>query len=319
MVCNLTIICEEKMKFLISTTVILLCAVLMNEALAYNCQAGFNKSELKQFPEEREYQPGVDAGFDQYKTKSLKNSDKVVLTFDDGPHKTRTPRLLDILKKYNVKATFFVLTKLVNDSTRPILERMIKEGHIVATHDHDHDNNNGEDQETFYNELKTSILIIDKLYKKYRPSNKGIFYRFPYGAYGKSETYHHMNVIKTLSYDLYGENCINFAFWDIDSADWSPKLKDEQIAQNIWAHIKGGTAYKTTMKRSIFGKVKYKTKKYQHTWPFGGGVALLHDIHDKSIDAAEIFIKKAKAEGVEIVPLDSVEEYSFKGKTCKID
>lgn len=307
------------MKLLLSTTVILLVAVLMNEAMAYNCQADFLNSELKQFPEERLYTPGTDNGFDQYKTSSLKNSNKVVLTFDDGPHPTRTPRLLDILKKHNVKATFFVLTKLVTTRTRPILERMIKEGHIIATHDHDHDNNNGESKEVFYNELKKSILILNSIYKKFRPENKGIFYRFPYGAYGKNEAYHHMNIIRELSNDLYGENCINFAFWDIDSADWSPKLKDTQIAQNIWAHIKGGTAYKTTMKRSIFGKVKYKTKKYNHTWPYGGGVALLHDIHDKSIDATEIFIKRAKKEGVEIIALDTVPEYSFNGKRCKID
>ena len=221
------------MKFLLSSTVILLIATLMNEAMAYNCQKGFELSNLKQFPEEREYIPGTENGFDQYKTKSLKKSDKVVLTFDDGPHPTRTPRLLDILKKHNVKATFFVLTKLVTNKTKPIIERMMKEGHIVATHDHDHDNNNGEDRDVFYKELKRSILILDELYKKYRPSNKGIYYRFPYGAYGKASYYHHMNVIRELSNELYGENCINFSFWDIDSADWSPKLKDKQIAQNI--------------------------------------------------------------------------------------
>lgn len=293
--------------------------VFLAEANAYDCQKRFHNKQLKQFPEEREYTPISDNGFDQYKTASLKNSNKVVLTFDDGPHPTRTPRLLDILKKHQVKATFFVLTKLVTSKTEPILERMIREGHIVATHDHDHDNNNNESKESFYQELKKSILIIDKIYKKYRPENKGIYYRFPYGAYGKNQSYHHMNVIKDLSQELYGENCINFSFWDIDSSDWSPKLKDEQIAQNIWAHIKGGTAYKTTSKTSIFGKRKYKTKKYNHTWPFGGGVALLHDIHNKSIDAAEIFVKRAKAEGVEIVALDSVEEYSFAGKRCKID
>ena len=73
------------------------------------------------------------------------------------------------------------------------------------------------------------------------------------------------------------------------------------------------------MKTSIFGKVKYKTKKYKHTWPWGGGVILLHDIHDKSIDPTEIFITRAKNEGVQIIPLDQVKEYSFAGKRCKID
>lgn len=61
----------------------------------------------------------------------------IALTFDDGPHPTNTPRLLDILKKRNVKATFYVVA--TNARRHPhILRRMIAEGHEIANHTETH-------------------------------------------------------------------------------------------------------------------------------------------------------------------------------------
>ena len=61
----------------------------------------------------------------------------VMLTFDDGPHSTLTPKLLDILKKSKVKATFFVIGSKAVD--RPeILRRIANEGHEVASHGWNH-------------------------------------------------------------------------------------------------------------------------------------------------------------------------------------
>ncbi len=272
----------------------------------------------KQFPEGTfVYRPKVDTGFEQYRTKSLKNSNKVVLTFDDGPHSTRTPKLLDLLKRENVLATFFILTKNVNASNIHIIERILKEGHTLASHDHDHDNNNGEDEATYREELYNTVVMIESLKRKYNSNQISSFYRFPYGAYGQSKLYHHFNVMKDVSDQIYGENCINFAFWDIDSADWVAQMTPEQISQNIIAHVKGGTAYKHKVKRTIFGNTKYEIKKYKINTPIGGGVALLHDIHERSIQATEIFIKKAKQMNIEIVPLDQVDEFSYKNKSCQ--
>ena len=271
----------------------------------------------KQFPEgDRTYRPKVDVGFDQYRTESLKKSNKVVLTYDDGPHPTRTPKLLDLLKSENVKATFFILTRKVNKNNYPIIERILNEGHILASHDHDHDNNNGENEEEFKEELARSVLLLEELKKKFGSNQISSYYRFPYGAYGKNEFYHHFNAMKDVSNQLYNENCINFSFWDIDTSDWVPSITSEQISQNIMAHIKGGTAYRHVVKRSIFGKVKYKMKKYKIKNPIGGGIVLMHDIHERSIKASELFIRDAKKNGIEIVPLSEVKEYSYAEKTC---
>lgn len=273
--------------------------------------------EIKEFPSEtRTYRPNVDLGFDQYRTTSLKKTNKVVLTYDDGPHETRTPKLLDLLKSENVKATFFVLTRKITAKTLPIIERILNEGHILASHDHDHENNNSETETEFKEELYKSISLLEELKKKFGSNQISSYYRFPYGAYGKNKLYHHFNAMKEVSQKLYNENCINFSFWDVDTSDWVPTITAEQISQNIMAHIKGGTAYRHHVKRTIFGNVKYKMKKYKIKYPIGGGVVLMHDIHERSIKASEIFIREAKKNNIQIVPLNEVKEYSYSEKTC---
>jgi|GEM_PF-5048409 len=63
----------------------------------------------------------------------------IALTFDDGPHETNTPRLLDILKARNVKATFYVVA--TNARRHPeIMRRIIVEGHEVGNHTVSHGN-----------------------------------------------------------------------------------------------------------------------------------------------------------------------------------
>ncbi len=64
---------------------------------------------------------------------------EVALTFDDGPHPPFTYKLLDLLKKLNVKATFFVVGFKVEDEPE-VLQRMIAEGHEVANHTYHHPN-----------------------------------------------------------------------------------------------------------------------------------------------------------------------------------
>lgn len=61
----------------------------------------------------------------------------IAMTFDDGPHPSLTPRLLDILKQRNIKATFFVLGSNVRRYPH-IVRRMIAEGHEVANHTDSH-------------------------------------------------------------------------------------------------------------------------------------------------------------------------------------
>jgi len=64
---------------------------------------------------------------------------EIVLTFDDGPHPTGTPRVLDQLGKRGMKATFFVVGRAIDRATYPIVQRIVREGHTLGSHTFSHD------------------------------------------------------------------------------------------------------------------------------------------------------------------------------------
>ena len=61
----------------------------------------------------------------------------LTLTFDDGPDKINTPKVLDVLKKYNIQATFFLIGAKVEQNA-DIVKRIVEEGNIVANHTYSH-------------------------------------------------------------------------------------------------------------------------------------------------------------------------------------
>ncbi len=63
---------------------------------------------------------------------------RLVLTFDDGPMKKKTPKILDLLAKYQVKATFFVVGRVIHAGTYRLVRRILKEGHILGNHSYHH-------------------------------------------------------------------------------------------------------------------------------------------------------------------------------------
>ena len=68
----------------------------------------------------------------------IKTEDKIIaLTFDDGPHSTYTPQILDLLSQYDAKATFFVIGERA-EKFPEILFRELEEGHEIANHTYTH-------------------------------------------------------------------------------------------------------------------------------------------------------------------------------------
>lgn len=61
----------------------------------------------------------------------------VAITFDDGPHPQNTPRLLDMLRVRNIKATFYVIGRSVNLYPQ-VVRRTVAEGHEIGNHSHTH-------------------------------------------------------------------------------------------------------------------------------------------------------------------------------------
>jgi peptidoglycan/xylan/chitin deacetylase (PgdA/CDA1 family) len=127
----------------------------------------------------------------------------VAMTFDDGPHPTLTPRLLDILKERNIKCTFFVIGK--NAKTYPkIIQRMIAEGHEVANHTWTHCSLTSRSDAQIRTELKLSEDALMEV-ANYRPQ----LIRPPYGAINTR--------IKQLMFSEFGYSTI---MWSVDPQDW---------------------------------------------------------------------------------------------------
>ena len=107
----------------------------------------------------------------------------IYLTFDDGPSNRITPKILDVLKEENVKATFFIVGKNAV-RRKDILRRAVREGHTLGVHSYSH----------IYNEIYSSVesLLedIDKcndIIKEITGAPSSI-YRFPGGSFFLSDS-----------------------------------------------------------------------------------------------------------------------------------
>lgn len=147
---------------------------------------------------------------------------KVALTFDDGPDTVYTPQIMDVLKKYNVKATFFLIgnrAQLFPD----IVKRMVREGHVVGNHSMNHANIAKLNKEKTYQEIKQAE---DALYKiiGYRT----FLFRSPYGSLNAEQ-------VKQI-----GDYNYKIIAWNVDSLDWK-SLSAEQVQYNILENAKEGS------------------------------------------------------------------------------
>lgn len=103
----------------------------------------------------------------------------VALTFDDGPSKVYTPKILKILEKNHIKATFFVVGE--NAKLRPqLLKQEISDGDIVGNHSFSHQQISRLHGNRLYDEVMKPENIIAKII-----GNKPTLFRFPYGAENK--------------------------------------------------------------------------------------------------------------------------------------
>jgi peptidoglycan/xylan/chitin deacetylase (PgdA/CDA1 family) len=114
-----------------------------------------------------------------------------------------------------------------------------------------------------------------------------------------------MNVIQEISKELFGDNCIQFVFWDVDSVDWVPAMTPTDIFTTLKAHYTGGRYYDFKLVNGKYVKVPLNMVN-----PPKGGVVLQHDIHDRTLEAVRMFIKYAKAQGLQLVTLPETEEFT---------
>ena len=151
---------------------------------------------------------------------------RVFLTFDDGPSKSVTPYILDTLKKYNIKATFFVLGNRVSSNVE-LIKREYNEGHYIANHGYTHKYSkiysNVSEVLNEYN--KTEKEIRKALGKEDYSSN---LFRFPGGSIGGEYDEIKQKAIKEIN-----KNNIAYLDWNALSNDAAGADTKEKLVSNV--------------------------------------------------------------------------------------
>lgn len=142
------------------------------------------------------------------------------ITFDAGFENGNTAKILDALKKHNVKATFFLVGNYFN--TQPeLVKRMVAEGHTIGNHTYSHpDMSAVADEVSFRNELEKN----EELYKEIIGKDMPKLYRPPQGKFCESN----LKMAQKLGYKT--------VFWSLAYVDWyenDQPTKEEAFAKLV--------------------------------------------------------------------------------------
>lgn len=149
-------------------------------------------------------------------TWSIKNSSKIYLTFDDGPHPTITLEVIKLLEAYNAKATFFCIGKNVVQNPE-IYKVLIAKGHAIGNHTYDHKNG-------WYTENK---IYLKNVLKANEIINSNLF-RPPYGR------------IKNKQANFLIKRGYRIIMWSLLSGDFDINIDGATCYNNIISNLKPG-------------------------------------------------------------------------------
>lgn len=160
-------------------------------------------------------------GFRVFKKGLTKN--EFSLTFDDGPDPVYTPQLLDLLKRYGAKATFFVVGS--NAEKNPdIIRRMHNEGHLIGTHNYVH---------------KTNWLMGPAAVKKQIEKTKKIIY----DVTGVTTHYYRPPWGIVNLFDFANRNNTQIVLWSGIFNDWRVRIGADRLTERMMKKLRGGQVF----------------------------------------------------------------------------
>jgi len=163
----------------------------------------------------------------------------VYLTFDDGPHPTATPFVLELLKQYNAKATFFCIGKNVAEH-RDIYNDIQAQGHTTGNHTQDHLNGWHTTKEKYINNVREAEQYISS--RIFRP---------PYGRIRRGQ----VNALthSAQPYHIY--------MWDVLSGDFDTNITPEECLYNVITNIEPGSIVVFHDSRKAWQRMSYTLPK----------------------------------------------------------
>ena len=161
------------------------------------------------------------------------------LTFDDGPTPVITPWVLDILDKYNAKATFFCIGNNIEKHPE-IFQETLKRGHATGNHTYNHLKGWQANTTNYLEEIKQTQDVIDREVEKFLISNQqspisnlqskiSDLFRPPFGQITNKQG----AKLIALGY--------NIIMWSVLAVDWSPNTSKEKALKNVINNAKNGS------------------------------------------------------------------------------
>lgn len=209
--------------------------------------------------------------------KDVQKEEKICyLTFDDGPS-LNTLSILDILKEYNAKATFFIIGNTLTEDNRYIVERIISEGHLIGLHANNHNYSD------FYKDDSSWLADYEMLYTRLKEEYNITpdLFRFPGGS-----------------------AC---TFMSGKSGDYVQIMKDKGFSCFDW-NVSGEDSVGSPTPLDIYDNVLKDAIKYNTP------IVLLHDsaVSGNTVTALPLIMEKLDKEGYVFHTLENRKEYIFR-------
>jgi cellulose synthase/poly-beta-1,6-N-acetylglucosamine synthase-like glycosyltransferase/peptidoglycan/xylan/chitin deacetylase (PgdA/CDA1 family)/spore germination protein YaaH len=203
---------------------------------------------------------------------------QVALSFDDGPDPDWTPKILDVLKKYDVKGTFFMIGEVAEDNVG-IMQRVFREGHEIGNHTWTHP----DISDISKGQVDLELNLTERLFAS-KLGVQPLYFRPPYSIDQNPDTNDQaapVDRIQGLGYVIVGNN--------IDTNDWDehPRKTPQEISDGVFETIDG-----------------MKTKPWSR-----GSIILLHDgggDRSTTVECLPVLIEALRARGYEIVPVSQL-------------
>ena len=205
---------------------------------------------------------------------------KLALSFDDGPDPTWTPKILNVLKKYHVHATFMVIGEQAEDNIG-LLKRYLREGHEIGNHTFTHP----DISEISPRAVSLELNLTERLFGA-ELGVQPLYFRPPYSIDQEPDTndqaapaYH----IQQMGYTIIGDK--------IDTDDWDehPRKTPQEIVNNILAQLAA-------------------MKNPEHSWQ-RGSIILMHDgggDRSATVAALPLLITTLRAKGYQFVQVSDL-------------
>jgi len=184
---------------------------------------------------------------------------KVFLSFDDGPTPDVTPWVLNCLKQYNAKATFFCLGRNV-DHNPEIYQQILSEGHSVGNHTYSHLKGYGTRNQQYFDDIEIAKNLISS--ELFRP---------PYGRILSSQITEIIRNYKII-------------MWDVLSYDYNRRVSGDVIVKNVTANVRSGSIV-------VFHDSAKARKNLYHALP-----KVLEFLSKEGFEMLAIPMKKSEAE-----------------------